>query len=55
MIEFVGTGVVEVFALEIDLGAAKFFRKSGGVVGRGRAALEMLSDAAEFLDEIVRA
>ena len=55
MVELVGTSVVEVLTFQIDLGSAKFLGQPGGMIDRSRPALEVAADAAQFLDEIMRA
>ena len=55
VVEFVRARVVQVFALEVNAPAADFFRQVLAVVNRRRPALEMLADAAQFPDEVVRA
>ena len=52
VVELVGAGVVEVFALHVDLRGAELLGEAFGVVdGRG-AALEVLADGAQLGDEL---
>lgn len=55
VVELVRAGVVEVLALQVDLGLAEFFGKPGSVIGGCGPPLEMLADAPKLLDEIMRA
>ena len=48
VIELVRSGVIEVFALEIDLCAAHFLGQVLGMLYGGRAPLEMLANIAQF-------
>ena len=52
VVKLVGAGVVQIFSLEIDPGAANFFGKAFAVIDRGGAALEVGPDVAELPDEI---
>lgn len=53
MVELVGAGVVQVFALEVDASAVGF-GKALAIVDRGGASLEVFADAAQLGDEGVR-
>jgi hypothetical protein len=48
MVEFVRAGMVQILALQIDLGAAVFLGKSSGVVNRRGPSLEVLTDVAKL-------
>lgn len=55
VVELVRARVVQVFALQVDAAAADAFRQVFAVVNRRRASLKMFADAAQFLNEVVRA
>ena len=52
VVELVGTGVVEVLALEVDLGPAQEVGQVLAVVDRRGPALEIPADPAELGDEL---
>ncbi len=51
VVDFVGAGVVEVFALQVDLSAAHFTAHASGMVDGGRAADKMRQFGFEFGDK----
>ena len=51
VVDLVGAGVVQVFALEVDLRAADLLGPALGVVDRRRAADEVLQFVAELVEE----
>ena len=52
VVELVGAGVVEVFALHVDLRGAELLGQAFAMVDRRGAALEVLADGAELGDEL---
>lgn len=48
VVDLVGSGVEEVFALEVNFGAAEFFGPAFGKVERGGAAAVVLEEVVEF-------
>ena len=52
IVDLVGAGMVEVFALQIDLGAAHFLRHAGRMVDRRGTADEVGQLVAEFGQEV---
>jgi hypothetical protein len=53
MVEFVGSGVVEIFPFEVDLRPADGLTESFGMVDGSGAALVVPADAAQFVEEVV--
>ncbi|GGE63646.1 hypothetical protein GCM10008020_04860 [Massilia psychrophila] len=51
VVDLVGAGMVQVFALEVDLRAAVFPRPATGVVDRRRTADEVLQLIAKLVEE----
>ena len=51
VVQFVGAGVVEVFALEVNLRGAEMAGEAFGMIDGGGASLEVFADGAQFRDE----
>ena len=51
MVELVGSGVVEIFALEVDLAAAQLIGEALAVVDGGGAPLEFAANAAQLANK----
>ena len=52
VVDLVGTGVVKVFALQINLGTTENLTPTLGVINRARTANEMLQLTLEFSNEL---
>ena len=52
VVQLVGTGVVEIFALEINLALAENTAQALAVIHGSRAALKLAADAAQFIDKL---
>jgi len=52
VVQLVGARMVQVFPFQVNLGSAQVAGKAFAVVNRGGASLELLADAAQFIDEL---
>ena len=52
VVHLMGTGMVEILALEVDLGAPQAVRPTFGVIDRARPANKVLKFSMEFFEKI---